>query len=539
MKALRVLLLLAGALFAAKTFGPVNAPTGRTGGFVNDPSSYRPPARQSSPVQGFAERVDNPAPPSPRDWDGNVTVDTMHFTDFACDYNYANGTMWVVTANFDSIARLYRSTDHGVSWQYVYWMGTAPADVYSQVGLVVGEGDSSFIYVYLRHRFNNGDIYMYRLKPDLSGWGFYPVSATPDTVNHFSVCRDFHPGYYLYAATSNQLTGNADSRFWRSTDYGVTWGFQYLYNVWDPVIRAGAGNVIGLAWTWPRRVGVWTEPNYSRGDPLGWKPSHSVGFDTFQTYYPTLAIANTSPDTEATMWVGYSYNWQNSSDWDVWSAVRYHAWGDTWRKGLPVSVRSDSSEWGADIESYKEPGNPYVDVTYEVADRSFIHINNYWGWSIANDPTTWSGQTATNDPGTNAGAWFNEERVIYSPGAPTSGGGVLFTHWDGGNWSWGLYFNAPWVTGVAGDNIRKAPGAGLRVAPTMTSGVTYITAPQGTKTVLISDATGRLVGRFERPSGTLTWNGFDLNGKKVGAGIYIIRAETGNCSASAKVVINR
>jgi flagellar hook assembly protein FlgD len=73
----------------------------------------------------------------------------------------------------------------------------------------------------------------------------------------------------------------------------------------------------------------------------------------------------------------------------------------------------------------------------------------------------------------------------------------------------------------------------------MTSGVTYITAPQGTRTVTISDAAGRLVGRFERPSGAMIWNGFDLNGKQVSAGVYIIRAETGSGSSSAKVVISR
>jgi hypothetical protein len=538
MKALRVLLLLAGVLFAAKTVGPVNVPAGKTGGVANDPNGYRPPTRQTSPVQGFAQRVDNPAPPSPRDWDGNVTVDTLSFMDFACDYNYADGTMYAATSNFDSIIRLYRSTDHGQSWQSVYSMGTGPADVNYQLGLVVGEGDSNFIYVFLRHRHNNGDVYVFRIKPDLSGHTFRGVSTGSDTVWNFSVCRDFHPGYYLYVATSNQITGNADGLFWRSTDYGVTWSSTSSSNVWDPVVRAGAGNVVGMAWAFPHRTGVWAQLNTNRGELSGWRTPYPVGFDTFQTYYPTLAIANTLPDTEATMWVGYSYNWQNSGDWDVWSAIRSHAWGDTWQKRWPVSIRSDSSEWGADIESYKEPGNPHVDVTYEVADQVFSHINNYWAWSVANDPTTWSGQTPTNDPGTKAGEWWQEQKVIYSPGAPGSGGGVLFTHYDS-SWPKGLYFNAPWVTGVAGDNSREVLDASLRVAPTMTSGVTYVTVPPGTKTVTISDATGRLVGRFERPSGFLAWNGLDLNGKQVGAGVYIIRAETDNGSSSAKVVISR
>ncbi len=539
MKVLRVLLALATIACAAKTVGPVNAPAGRTGGFVNDPGSYRPATRQSCAVECVAHRVDNPTPPSPIDWDGNVTVDTMHFMDFACDCNYADGTMYALTANFDSIARLYRSVDHGVSWQYVYWMGLSPADVFANVGLVVGEGDSSFIYCFLRHRIDNGDVYLIRIAPDLSSHTFYGVSTLSDTVNYFSVCRDFHAGYYLYLATSNQMTSGTDGKFWRSTDYGVTWSSGSMGQVWDPCVRAGADNLMGMAWTWPGRTGVWVELNTNRGDPIAWQTPYSVGFDTFQTYYPTLAIANTSPDTEATMWVGYSYNWHNTNDWDVWSAVRSHAWADTWQRQWPISDRSDSSEWGADIEPYKAPGNQYVDVTYEVADQAFSHVNNYWAWSNAASPGTWSGQTPTNDSGTSGSDWWYEEKVIYSPGASGSGGGVLFTRWDGGNWPRGLYFNAPWLAGVAEDNSRKALGAGLRVAPTMTSGVTCITVPQGTKTVTISDAAGRRVGRFERPSGAMTWNGLDLNGKQVGAGVYIIRAETGSGSSSAKVVVSR
>jgi hypothetical protein len=537
MKVLRVLLLLAGVAFAAKTVGPVNAPGAGTGGFRNDARSYRPPTRQSSPVQGVGHRVDNPVQPSPRDWAGNVTVDTMHFTGFACDYNYADGTMWAVTANFDSIARLYRSTDHGVTWQYVYWMGTSPADVFSQVGLVIGEGDSSFIYVFLRHRFGDGDVYLVRIAPDLSSNTFHAVSATPDTINYFSVCRDFFPGYYLYAATSNQIETNFNSLVLISSDYGVTWSSQPGFGIWDPCIRAGADSMIEVAWTIPGRVGVEAEANSLRGDPSHWGPVYNLGFDTFQTYYPTLAIANTQPDTEATMWVAYSYNWGNTGDWDVWSAVRSHAWGDTWQRQHPVADRSDSSEYGPDIEPYKAPGNAYVDATYNVSDHAISHTNNYWAWSDATNPATWNQPTITNDLGAPVGPYWVEQKVIYSPGAPAGGGGVLFTHYDGGS-PWGLYFNAPWL-GIAERNTQKALDASLRVAPTMTSGVTYITAPQGTRTVTISDAVGRLVGRFERPSGTLTWNGRDLNGKPVSAGIYIIRAETNHGSASAKVVINR
>jgi hypothetical protein len=539
MKKVMVLALLAVVALSAKEVTRVNEPAGRTGGFMGDTRSMRLETPPPNAVQGNAGRIENAPVESPIDWGGVVTVDTGAFVDYACDYNSADGTMWVLTSRPDSVARLYRSTDHGASWQFVFWMTTSPNDVFRKVGLVVGEGDSSFLYVFLRHRFNDGDIYLYRIAPDLSTWAFLPVFAGADTVNHFTACRDFHNGYYLYVATSNQQTTGINGKFVRSRDYGVTWSSSMLGNVWDPTIRAGADNSIGLAWTWPGRTGVWAALNNDRGEPSAWQISRSVGFDTFQTCFPTLAFANTEPDTEATMWVAYSYNWDNSGDWDIWAAVRSHAWGDTWHKMFAVSVWSDSSEYGPDIENFKGAGNPYVNVAYNVFNSATPSTSTHWAWSISSGPDVWNEKTAVSSPGSPVGPYWQMQKVIYSPGAPASGGGVLFTY-SGISSPWGLFFAAPWITtGAADRGTAKALAAGLRVTPTLTQSVARITAPKGTKVLTIHDAAGRLVSRFEGPSETLVWKTDDLDGHPVSAGIYIVRAEMAQGSIATKVVVNR
>src|SRR5512137_132563 len=132
-----VLMLLAAVAFAAKEPANVNLPVSRDCGVSRDGRGMRPVPPPVNPVKGIAGPVSEQIA-APIDWGLVVTVDTGYFPDYACDYNPADGTMWVARSTYDSIVKLYRSTDHGQSWQYVYWMGTDPSDVFQRIGLVVG-----------------------------------------------------------------------------------------------------------------------------------------------------------------------------------------------------------------------------------------------------------------------------------------------------------------------------------------------------------------------------------------------------------------
>ena len=76
------------------------------------------------------------------DWAGDVVIDTVTVYDFAADWSLADGTMWLAEApQFDSVVRIYRTQDHGLTWENVFWFSTAPLSTVPRLGLVLGEGD--------------------------------------------------------------------------------------------------------------------------------------------------------------------------------------------------------------------------------------------------------------------------------------------------------------------------------------------------------------------------------------------------------------
>jgi hypothetical protein len=367
-------------------------------------------------------------------WGLDVPIDTSYILDFDGDYDEENGWMWVAVAPMmDSVVRVYRSTDHGLTWTnpYTFWHTTR--SLYSKVGVVVGRGDSNYVYVFARHNGvgNSGDICLFRVKFDVSGWDHYWMTWDADTIDDFTVCRDYRSNYGLYCIHANEQRGGTNALFRRSLDYGRTWDSQTGGAMWNNHISAGATNYINLAFVQAEsRNSVNYEANTNYGAPGYWGPVFNVSFDTFDHYRPKVAAAFTTPDSLATTWILYEYNWYNRGDLDVHYAIRSHAWADTWRSGFHLAWRGDFDEAAPDIKHYKSLGNPYVNAVYIAADSNWTDsVNTYLLWAHATNPSTWADTTRVNDDATFVGYWFaggSEPKIIYSPGAPASGGGVLY-----------------------------------------------------------------------------------------------------------------
>jgi hypothetical protein len=116
-----------------------------------------------------------------------------------------DGTMWAAFASqTDQLTWIYKSTDHGANWTVVtrfYW---DPIHVISKIELVVGQGDSGFVYVFENVPTDNGDLKVARVGKNggsVLGWN---VRAGADTVTDFTACRDFSgDNYWLYAVSYN------------------------------------------------------------------------------------------------------------------------------------------------------------------------------------------------------------------------------------------------------------------------------------------------------------------------------------------------
>jgi hypothetical protein len=101
----------------------------------------------------------------------------------------------------------------------------------------------------------------------------------------------------------------------------------------------------------------------------------------------------------------------------------------------------------------------------------------------------------------------------------------------------------PVIVGVEESNENHAR-ASIMVYPNPSSGVTriqYYAGPnRGAKTLKIYDAIGKLVKSFtglpDRPQ-VITWQGNDNSGRKVAAGVYIIRLETETSELMEKLIL--
>jgi hypothetical protein len=522
-------------------------------GFPKTLENYSPARGAHSEVEACA-KLCNEKTSILSDWGEDVLIDTSYIYDFDGDYDEENGWMWVALAPLtDSVVRLYRSTDHGLSWELCYTFWHTTRSLYSKVGVVVGRGDSNYVYIFARHSGvgNSGDICVFRVKFDVSGWDHYWMTWDADTINDFSVCRDYRSNYGLYCWYVNeQRVGSSNGKFRRSFDYGITWDEQSSNYVLDPNISAGATQFINAAIVCNfagdrNQVRYLGNSNY--GDPLYWN-ERVVSFDTFNHYKPKVAAAFTEPDSEATTWILYQYDWHNNGDMDIWYAVRSHAWADTWQVGYGLSMSSSFDEYSPDIKNYKSLGNPYVNAVFSMADSSWTDfVNNYWLYTNAGNPSSWSERQRINDSGTFVeGGWIDGSKIIYSPGAPASGGGVLYCR--GGTWlfPYGLYFDAPWV-GISEKSNDTKISKLLHSGPNPFRNVTLInyTVPKPSKVeIKIFDISGREVKTLvnkQSPSGTysVSWDGTDNTGKRQGAGIYILKLKVNNSESVEKLILTK
>lgn len=103
---------------------------------------------------------------------------------------------------------------------------------------------------------------------------------------------------------------------------------------------------------------------------------------------------------------------------------------------------SGTAAYGADIGAYQyEPWNPYVNMIWVV--DSVARRDVMWAWSSADLPSDWRDQTGPlNDHDAHSWPRGLSPKLVYSPGAPSpGGGGFVYAGYGPSN----LYFDAPWL----------------------------------------------------------------------------------------------
>jgi len=451
-----------------------------------------------------------------------------------------DGTMWAAFAGAsDSSVRVYKSLDHGVSWNEVINFYTPPKHYVNKIELVVGEGDSGFVYVFENLPVNDGDLRVLRCDKNGGSVENFAVLAGADSITDFTACRD-HTGsnYWLYAIAHNGMESGSYPRsfFLRSTDYGKTWATTDLSaNKARPRMAFGAGwygyqSNVAKQTNWHGIVSTGVTSFYS--SPGSWY-FWDYQPDTFAINDACIAPAFTTPPESATTWIAYTHNYLGTSDWDIHSS---YAIGDTllsWN-GPTVIAGTTNPEGYVDLKNYTSAGNDYVNVSFVNIDMTNGYNNAWLGYSSAGAPGTW---TALSDTWVNKSVYSGWDfsafpRIVYSPGGGGPGGGLVFP----GSVSWtntNGYFNAPWFNGVAESPVQpKRPAVAFSVLPSVARGPVRVSWNGSATRLTVTDVAGRTVRSIAAPAGnSFVWDG------KVPAGIYLVCLTTSSGTATRPVVI--
>jgi hypothetical protein len=142
-----------------------------------------------------------------------------------------------------------------------------------------------------------------------------------------------------------------------------------------------------------------------------------------------------------------------------------------------------------------------MDITYCLTSSN-PSFENFWCWSSESDPTNWQ-ETASVGTGTNRSI----PELIYSPGAPGGGAGVVYNDSLGNLW-----FDAPWRESGIVEDIDKKDEIRSQIILAGSS------VEVGSNGAIVYDVTGRKIVILN----TSSWNLTDSDGKKVKGGIYFI-----------------
>ncbi|MBM3330573.1 hypothetical protein FJY68_01820 [candidate division WOR-3 bacterium] len=401
----------------------------------------------------------------------------------AADYEM-DGTMWAAfTLLEDTSLRVHRTTDHGLNWGFFLSLRTA--GIADRLGLVVGEGESAFVYLFYLSPAQNGDLQCLRFDRETGAGNIFDVAVGPDTIRDFAVCRDYTgDNYWLYAVVTNpDPPGSGHAvRFLRSSTYGRQWYItdSASHRALDPHISAGPGSYIFCTFTHGDSLTLLRNRLY-----LGsgyWKSAFY--YSGYEVGDPVIATAFTLPESTATVWALWSENYHNSGDWDIVSSYADGGWN--WYGPDYLAGSRATNERFPDLRNYTSLGNQYINASY-ISDND-VFRTVYRRYANAASPTQWSDTLRINEGSAGTGSEI-KPKLCYTPGGPFPGAGCVFV----GAGLNGCWWNAPYPTAVA-----EAPSDGVRTpnrGATIVRGVLRLapSASPSSSTNHLLDISGRKV----------------------------------------------
>jgi hypothetical protein len=461
-------------------------------------------------------------------WDGAVAVDTGPVTAFDVEADLLGGA-WVAAADTAGRITVCRSTDWGRTWESR--LEIQANSTVTQLRLLNGMGDTNFLFLFLLEQSNSGDVWLVRARPESLTGEVFPVAVGPDTVNKFSAALDRDSLYYLYCLYTNERRAGRTGTFTRSLEYGRTWeaGVDWV-NAWDPRVVHGSGSTIHCAWRYALTgAAVHYSFNRAYGRPRHWLPYQVVSATDDQCSDPVIALTDTWPEWNATIWAFYTASRRDSSIRDVLCSYSRDD-GNTWATA-PSFSEPLRDEWGPDLLVDEFAPNGNVGACFSVgAPRFHDSTTIYWTASNAWGPDQWLKPA----PVTKARAAL-EPRIIYVKDSPLRLPAFVYSR-AGTDGPTGVYFAAPW--------LETGPAPVAQPEPGRPDELIFTVARAGRYSLSVYDAAGRRArGIF---AGTLApgihswnWGRLTQSGARAAPGTYFAVLSGPGLRESRRIFVGR
>jgi hypothetical protein len=462
-------------------------------------------------AQGVGSRWDSP--------DILIEDSLGPYVDFAADYNYSNGNIYVACIpdsgtyfGPDSMGiLLFRSDDHGETWDMIF------RDAYQaqywelkEIDLVATRNDTVYVLMSWYHEVPEND--QLNIAKIWGGGGMWSIDWLMTTainateIRSPKLVRDDFDDFYLYIAYLDITTENDSLIILRSEDRGYNWSNLLRASSaaeWQDQDIAVADSSLYHLSTFQHfenqtmQVSSWRNRGISAGvTNLLELNTNSNG----QIKYPRIGATTTLPDTTQLVYAFYSQEDSITGNYDLLYLHSQNGGAD-W-DSVPDTLADESySPVLCDLRGYEVAPNQWMDVTY-CFTSSAPSFENLWCWSSEDEPTNWQGTASVG-----TGANRSVPELIYSPGAPGGGGAVVFNDSLGNLW-----FDAPWYSGISEDTDIIKKKIRSQIVP---AGSTVEVCSAG---ATVYDVTGRAIKILN----TNSWNLKDEEGKEVEGGIYFI-----------------
>lgn len=446
------------------------------------------------------------------------------YVNFAADYNYSNGNIYVACIpdsgtyfGPDSMGiLLFRSTDHGETWNIIF------RDAYEaqywevkEIDLVATRNDTVYVLMSWYHDvFGHDQINIAKIW-EAGGIGNIDWLLTPaidaTEIRSPKLVRDDFDDFYLYMAYLDVTSEWDTLHILRSTDRGDNWSIFLRapsaseYQDEDIAVADSSLYHLSTFQSGPNQTlqfGYWRHRGVSAGVINLFQVNTN---DAEPIQYPRIGATTTLPDTTQLVYAFFSQENSVSGNYDLLYMYSEHG-GDTFAMTPDTTpdtlVQGSSSPILCDLRGYQADTNRWMNLTY-CFTSSGPNFENFWCWSEEGSPTNWQGTASVG-----TGANRSVPELIYSPGAPGGGGAVVYNDSLGNLW-----FDAPWFPAGIADNSNE--NKDNIISKVILAGSIVDVGSAG---AVVYDVTGREIKKLN----TSSWDLKDGKGEEVKGGIYFI-----------------